>query len=87
MTEQIDILARVIIPEAFADDAEDMVDDVPVARAEAHLYASRVVGWLAAHDAEVARRAVAAYQLAASNALLALLPPNPHTEPSERESS
>jgi hypothetical protein len=71
-------LARVIYPEAYGLDADDIVDDIPVAQAEARLYASRVAAWLGEHDREVSERAVTAHSLAVANALLKLIPPNPY---------
>ena len=74
----IDELAKVIYPEAFADDAADIVEDVPVARAEARLYASRVAEWLNAHDRVVAERAYERFSLEAGTILLRLIPRNPY---------
>lgn len=75
--ELLEQLARVIHPEAFAEDAADIIDDVPVARAYAALYARRVAEWLVEHDRQVAERAYERCGLDTGNALLALIPRNP----------
>ena len=52
MSELTEELARVIYPEAYGLDAYDIVDDVPVAQAEARLYASRAAAWLVEHPGQ-----------------------------------
>lgn len=74
-TKLRDELARVINPEAFADDADEILDDPAQERAWAGLYSSRIATWLEAHDREITRRARQAYALEVGQVLLNLLPP------------
>lgn len=78
-------LARIINPEAYADEAGEFMD-VPLEQATARLYASRVAAWLTDHDADLTRRARQAYALEAGRVLLDLLPKvNPAATPTEGE--